>query len=236
MDTLQGMFSGGQSATPALSTADVGNIPAVAASDAPGSWSAYLPPGGSVDTPAGGVAPASVGSMAPIGDTGGFSIGKMIPAAVGGIGGLVNMFRKDPTDAALKKMEKATGPMQAAGNQALGAYTSGTLTPTQQAKVDEFKKQNLAKWRQYLASAGIPESSAMADIESKVNMDAQAYADTLLQQDFTNAYAATGLTTTNLTNVARQQALQDAEQRKAWEDFMRELGAIGGDVAGGIFD
>jgi hypothetical protein len=236
-DTFQSLFGGGQSAAatapPDFSAGNVGNIPAVAAETNPGDWSAYIPPGSTVSTPAGGVAPGAVGSLPGPGGSagGGFSIGKMIPAAVGGIGGIVNMFRKDPTDAALKKLEKSTGPMQAAGNQALGAYTSGNLTPTQQAKVDQFKQQNLAKWRQYLASAGIPESSAMADIEAKVNQDAQVYADSLLQQDFTNAYAATGLTTTNLTNVARQQALQDAEQRKQWEDFMKELGAIGGDVA-----
>ena len=236
MDSFKGMFGGSPAA--AGPSFDPGSYPsnidysteAGTNVTQPGSTFIGLPQGGSYTMAPGAPQFGSSYSFdAPQGG-GGFELGKMIPAAVGGIGGLVNMFRKDPTDQAIKKMEKATGPMQAAGNQALQAYTSGTLTPTQQAKVDTFKKQQYAKWQQYLASAGIPESSAMADISAKIETDAQVYADSLLQQDFNNAFQATGLTTTNLTNVARQQALQDAEQRKAWEDFMRELGAIGGDV------
>ena len=187
-----------------------------------------LPPGGTVDTPQGGVAPGSTFPI-PAGGGGGFDISKLIPALIPAAGGLIGMFKGQggATDKAISAMNKSTGPIQAAGNQALAGYTSGKLTPTQQAKVDEFKKQNLAKWRQYLANAGIPEGSAMADIEAKVNQDAQAYADTLLQQDFNNAYQATGLASTNLGRVAQMQALQDAEQRKQWEAFMQALGGLG---------
>lgn len=163
---------------------------------------------------------------------GGFNPWKILPAAITGGSGLIGYLRGQggATDKALKEMHQATAPMQAAGNQALAAYTSGTLTGPQQAKVDLFRKQALAKWRQYFANAGIPESSAMADVEAKVDMDTQAYAEQLLQQDFNNAFQATGLTTTNLTNIARQQALQDAEQRKQWEEFMRAMGQLGSDV------
>jgi hypothetical protein len=132
-------------------------------------------------------------------------------------------------------MQKEIGPMQGAAKQALGAYTSGQLTAPQQAKVDEFKKQQLAKWRQYLANAGIPESSAMADIEAKVDMDATAYAEQLLQQDFQNAYAGMGLTTSNLQRIAQMQAVEDANQRKQWEEFAKTLGQLGTDL-GPLFD
>jgi hypothetical protein len=160
---------------------------------------------------------------------------KFIPAAITGGTGLMGLFRDQggATDKALKAQGKATQPMQAAGNQALNAYTSGKLTQPQQAAVDQFRKQAMAKWQQYFASAGIPVSSAQADIENKVNMDTQAYANQLLQQDFQNSVAATGMSVNNLTNLARMQALQDAEQRKAFQDFMAQLGKLGGDIFGG---
>lgn len=159
----------------------------------------------------------------------GFDWMKVIPAAIPAAGGIIGMLHGQggATDKAIKQMGKATGPIQAAGNQAIGAYNSGTLTSPQQAKVDQFKRENLAKWRQYLQQAGIPEGSAMADIEAKVNTDATAYAEQLLQQDFNNAYQATGLSVNNLTNLARMQAIQDEQQRKSWQDFMAAMGNLG---------
>jgi len=168
------------------------------------------------------------------GGAGGFDYAKYLPALVSGGAGLIGYLRGQggETDKAIKELHGTTGPMQSAGNQALNAYTSGNLTPAQQAAVDQYRKQAMAKWQQYMASAGIPVSSAQADIENKVNMDTMAYANQLLQQDFQNAYAATGMTATNLTNVARMQALQDQEQRAQWAEFMKEIGKLGGDIFG----
>ena len=160
---------------------------------------------------------------------GGVDWTKIIPAAIPAATGLIGMFtgQGNATDKAISAMNKSTRPLQKAGNQALGAYTSGTLTGPQQAKVDAFKQANLAKWRQYLANAGIPEGSAMADIEAKVNQDAAVYAEQQLQQDYKNALDATQLTSTNLGRVAQMQALQDAEQRKQWQQFMQAMGQLG---------
>ena len=171
----------------------------------------------------------------PLSSGGGFDFMKLIPSLIPVASGLIGMFRGQggATDKALKAQGKSTQPMAAAGNEALQAYRTGTLTPSQQASLDQYRKQANAKWQQYFANAGIPVSSAQADIENKVNLDTEAYKNQLLQQDFQNAFAATGMSTTNLTNLARQQALQDEAQRKQWEDFMAQLGKIGGDVFGG---
>lgn len=172
--------------------------------------------------------PRTDGGIPTVYGGGGFDWTKVIPALVPAAGGIIGMLRGQggSTDAAINAMNKSTKGLQKAGNQALAAYTSGNLTGPQQAKVDAFKQANLAKWRQYLTNAGIPEGSAMADIEAKVNQDATAYAEQLLQQDFQNAYASTGLVSSNLGRVAQMQAMQDAAQRKQWEDFMKAIGGL----------
>lgn len=101
--------------------------------------------------------------------------------------------------------EKLGENMISASNKALKAYTSGKLTTTQQAAVDQFKRQEMARWQQYLASAGIPASSAMVDIQNKIEMDAQVYANQLLEQDFKNALAA--MQAGGQVDAASQQAL-----------------------------
>lgn len=166
------------------------------------------------------------------------NFGNLLPSLLGGAGGLIGMFtgQGGATDKALKKQSQATGPLQAAGNEALEAYRTGKLTPPQQASVDQYRKAAMAKWRQYFANAGIPVSSSEADINNKVEMDTMAYANQLLQQDFNNAYQATGMSTNNLTNLARQQALEDAQQRNQWQEFMKQITKIGGDVFGGQGD
>ena len=75
--------------------------------------------------------------------------------------------------------------------------------------------------------------TAQADINKQVELAGADYDNKVYQQNFQNAFAATGMTTSNLTNIARQQALQDQEQRQQWAEFMKELGKIGGDVFGG---
>jgi hypothetical protein len=196
------------------------------------------PSGGMLESFGGGKSTYDTGGDMSLADrmrAGGFDFTKYLPALIPGAAGLIGYARGQggATDKAIGELHGVTGPMQGAGNQALNAYTSGKLTPAQQAAVDQYRKQAMAKWQQYMANAGIPVSSAQADIENKVNMDTMAYANQLLQQDFQNAYAATGMTATNLTNVARMQALQDQEQRAQWAEFMKELGKIGGDIFSG---
>ncbi len=165
-------------------------------------------------------------------DQGPFNPFSLIGPAAAGIGSIIGLAKGKggSTDKAIKQLGQSTQPLQNVSNQQLQAYSSGQLTPTQQASVDRFKQEQRAKWQQYLASAGIPQSSAMADIEAKISTDAQVYADKLLQQDFNNAYAGIGLSSGNLANVARMQALQDEQQRQEWAAFMKSLGQLGTDV------
>lgn len=132
------------------------------------------------------------------------TIVKALPAIIGGGNQLVNMFRSSPTEKLIESgqqqmrgISKATGK---AGKGQLNQYIQGRLSEPQQAAVERFKQQQRAYWNQYFAKAGIPVSSAMAEIEGKIEQDAQVYANQLLQQNFENSMKSLGLSNNSLVS------------------------------------
>lgn len=161
---------------------------------------------------------------------GGFNIASILPligAAPMAINAIRGLFQgPSSAEQALPGMAGVSGPLRHAGAQQLKQYESGNLSPTQQAAVDRMKQEELAKWRQYLASAGIPESSAMADIENKVTQDAQVYANQLLQQNYTNALQSLGLAQNSLGQQATINFAQDAQNAQQLQQLWDEIGKI----------
>lgn len=224
-DSFTNMFGGGGGPAPAA------DLPAIGAPAADAIGIIGLPPGGSVDSgPGTGI--TNVVDM-PASGAGGGGFNPAMLGKLGGAGmGLMNMFRTSPTEAALEKAQKLqmsnASAASASGKQQLNQYTQGQLSPAQQASVDQFKKQQLAKWRQYLATAGIPESSAMADIEAKVNQDAAAYAQQLLQQNYNNSMTALGLSGNTLAQAAQANLAQEKEIAASQAAAMEAIGEIFG--------
>ena len=208
MDFLSSLFSGGGSATPPVfGTNPAGPSPLPANAGTPDNPFVFLPS----NQPAGG----------------GFDIASVLPmvgAAPMAINAIRGLFQGPSSgEQALPGMAGVSGPLRKAGAQQLKQYESGNLSPTQQAAVDRMKQEELAKWRQYLASAGIPESSAMADIENKVTQDAQVYANQLLQQNYTNALQSLGLAQSSLGQQATINFAQDAQNAEYWKNFGEAL-------------
>ena len=232
MDSIGSAFSSGGGGAAAATPA---SIPADVLSQDTQPWSVFLPPGGSVDTPQGGTAPGSVGSIPGAGGGASASpyawLGNAAKAG-GGIMGLVNMFRTSPTEKALEKGQKLAmqnaSAASGAGNQQLQQYTQGQLSPAQQAAVDQFKKESLAKYRQYFANAGIPESTAMMDAEAKVNQDASQYAQQLLQQNYANSMQALGLANNTLAQQAYANLAQEKEIADSQAAAMQAIGQLAG--------
>ena len=155
-----------------------------------------------------------------------FNPWSLLPAAVGGIGSIIGLARGQgsATDKALKRQAASTQGLANVGNQALQSYSTGQLSPAGQ---EELKRQ-MAQIDQQLASMGISDSTIRAQMinAAQTNLFAKEQ-----QQYFNNAYQAIGLNQGNLADLARQQAVQDAEQRKAWADFMAAMGKLGTDIA-----
>lgn len=234
MDSLKGMFGGGAGAPAA-------DLPPIGAPAADISGQIFLPPGGSVETSPGGVAPTEIGSIpaadasagGPAGGAG--NLLKMIPAAGGLAMSLKNMFTTSPTEAALEKgqklqMRNATAASRA-GKTQLSQYQQGLLSPSQQASIDQFRNAELAKWRQYFASAGIPEGTGMLMAENDVAIKTDAYKNQLLQNNMENSVKLLGLGGNTLAQAANaniQQEQMIAQSQAAAMKAIAELfGAMG---------
>jgi hypothetical protein len=137
------------------------------------------------------------------------------------------MLKGGSSDKTLAQLSKLAGPYQKAGNQALQAYTSGQLTPAQQAAIDAKKKSDTAAYQQYLAKAGIPESSAGADMNAKVNQDALVAQQGMLDTDFRQAIQSSQLAGTTLAAVSAEQLRQDQQAQAAFQGFMKALSQLG---------
>lgn len=164
---------------------------------------------------------------------GGFGLGS-IPALIGGGMSLYNMFNTSPTEKYLQQAQKlGMGNAQAAsqaGKTQLQQYQQGKLSPSQTAAADRYEQQELAKWRQYLASAGIPESSAMADITNKVHQDRLVYEQQLLQQNYNNSMQALGLGGNQLAQQSALNLKMEEEIAKSQADAMAAIGQLFGQL------
>lgn len=80
----------------------------------------------------------------------------------------------------------------------LKAATTGTLTPAQQATINQFKQSKTATLNQEMASAGLSKSSAAAEMGSSVDQQAIAMGQQFLQQDFTQAMGLLGISADEL--------------------------------------
>lgn len=225
MDSMQGMF-GGSGLGPGGAIVDNYGPPMTNPS-AGGPVFDPGPEGGGIGTIPG--SSRTDGGIPTVYGGGGVDWTKIIPAAIPAATGLIGMFtgQGNSTDKAISAMNKSTRPLQQAGNKALQAYSTGTLLPYQQKEKDQIMNAVRAQYNQMYANMGIPVSTSAADIENMVQQAGAQYDNKVYQENFTNAYQASGLASTNLGHVAQMQALQDAEQRKQMQAFMEALGQLG---------
>lgn len=208
-----------------------------------GLWTDRLGPNGWDNGPEGGgvqgtVFPGTGKPTATGGATfpgGGMPMADMIKLAMAGMGAgqsIYGMFNRSPTEKLIEQQQKL-GAQNAkmasqAGQQQLQQYQSGQLTPSQTAAADQREKQQLAQWRQYLARAGIPESSAMADITNKVHQDRLVFENQQLQQNYANSIQALGLGGNQLANQTLLNLKMNKDIADAQADVMKKIGEMAG--------
>lgn len=132
------------------------------------------------------------------------------------------------TQAQLKSMSTETFN---AAQPLLKASQTGTLTPAQQATIDQFKRSQTATLNQEMASAGLSKSAAAAELGGSVDEEAMALGQQYLQEDFNQAFQLLGLSAQELganVNISMVQDQQNAEALGA-------MASVVGTVAGGMF-
>jgi hypothetical protein len=123
-------------------------------------------------------------------------------------------------------MKGVTGPALAAGKAQLGAGQSGQLTPAQQAMIDQFRNQSMARIKQYLVNAGIPESSALPGYQQAIDQQALAMAENFQQQNFKQGLDALGLAGNALTARAGNALSVEKEISGASESAAKAIQAL----------
>ena len=163
---------------------------------------------------------------------GGFQMSHIIPYLQGAnaLTGLVQSFRGGGQERAIqeasRQMKGVTGPALAAGKAQLGAGQSGQLTPAQQAMIDQFRNQSMARIKQYLVNAGIPESSALPGYQQAIDQQALAMAENFQQQNFKQGLDALGLAGNALTARAGNALSVEKEISGASESAAKAIQAL----------
>ena len=147
----------------------------------------------------------------------------LMPALLGGGSMLASRLIGGANDKNINKMTKNlssnANTSSGAGRAMIDAASAGKLTDPQQAAVDAMKREQNARNQQYLAQLGIPVSTAQVEMTNKVDQDALAFAQKLIDQSMQE-----GIQLTGLGNAASTQLLTNALKQK--EDLANTIGEV----------
>lgn len=117
-------------------------------------------------------------------------------------------------------------------NQLISQYKSGTLSPGQQASIDQLTQNTKNQLRQYFASIGQADSTAAAQAMAQVDKEAMVMKQQMLDGALQQGLAAIGVAQGPLNTIAQYQLGQDQQLRQAFGNFALGAGMLAGRSAG----
>lgn len=120
--------------------------------------------------------------------------------------------------ALINQQAAAAAQAGAVGSGLLDQYKSGTLNAADQAQIDQYKQQALASTDQYLASAGLSDSSAGVEMRNKIEQNATVLYGQFRDQTLQQGLQALGVGTGGSGAAQLLQTLmqRDANASNAW--------------------
>lgn len=132
-----------------------------------------------------------------------------------------------------KQINKGMGNLQTESNTATNAgkalidrATAGKLTDPQQAQVDAMKKEQNARNAQYLASLGIPVSTANTEMQNQVDANAVKMANDLINQSFDQGIKAFGLVGPASQALITNAMKQRTDMANTISDVAKQVGMV----------
>jgi hypothetical protein len=164
------------------------------------------------------------------GSSGGGVMDLLMPALLGGGSMLASKllgrgYEKD-INKATKNIRTGANTATNQGNALVNAAAAGKLTPAQQAAVDQMKTEQNARNAQYLASLGIPVSTANVEMQNKTDQDALAFAQKLIDQSMQEGTALLGLGGTESTSLLTNAMKQKADLAAAISEIAKQMGLV----------
>lgn len=124
-----------------------------------------------------------------------------------------------------------TGPLQDLEKQSLNAYNSQTLTPGQQAQIDQYTQNAQNALYQQLAGSGVTnpnQDSRFIQGMQQIQQQAEAMKQQLLQTDLSAGTGAAGQASQNLFGTAELQNKQDEDYQNSIAAAIAAFGQMSG--------
>lgn len=129
---------------------------------------------------------------------------------------------------ALKEQNQAVNtvaqPASNVGEQALQQYAAGTISAPQQSSIDQFTQQAQAQVKQAYANMGLSGSSQEASALAQVDQQAQTQKQQYVQQNFSNAMSALGLSAQVYGGISQSQLQTSQGMQQALAALGQALG------------
>lgn len=129
---------------------------------------------------------------------------------------------------AVQQQQQISAQAQQQAQQLLAQYQSGTLSPGQQAQLDQLTNNTKNQLRQYFASIGQSDSTAAVQSLAQVDAQAQQMKQQMLDNALSQGLSALGIAAGPLNSVANYQLGQDKQLRDAFGNFATQVGTIFG--------
>ncbi|MGH9697954.1 MAG: hypothetical protein ACRD52_00675 [Candidatus Acidiferrales bacterium] len=123
-----------------------------------------------------------------------------------------------------KATEAALQPSIDVANQALQTYAAGTISEPQQASISQWQEQATAQVKNAYANMGLSGSTQEASALAQITQQAEAQKNTYVQQNFSDAISALGLSTTAFGGITRSQLQSAAGMNTALSNLSSALG------------
>ncbi len=121
----------------------------------------------------------------------------------------------------------AQQPALQAANKALQEYAAGTLSGPQEAAIGQWTDQATAQVKQAYANMGLSGSSQEASALAQVQQQAEAQKAQYIQQNFSNAMQALGLSANVYGGITQQELQTAGGMSGALSNLGKALGASG---------
>lgn len=156
-----------------------------------------------------------------------------IPAAALAFEGAKGPQKLPSQASALESGGAATAPLLGLEQQGATEASTGQLTPSQQASVEQFVQQQQNQLLQQLASQGITNPTKSSQYQAglaAIQQQALAMQQNYITQAISEATSAGGAASGNIASVANEQVQLDTDYQNA---LAEAFGALGGSIGGG---
>jgi hypothetical protein len=118
--------------------------------------------------------------------------------------------------------------LQSVGKDLINKSQQGTITPAQQAKIENWRSQAIAQTKDFYARAGLGDSSMQQSAIDNINQQATAATEQIIQQNLTQGISALGQSDASNQTLANVKFQQDSQTQTMLSNLAKAIGSSSG--------